>query len=247
MLRVVTVFTLALAPVAGLADQAASRGDAVVEYAPGSTGRITAPLATIVDEAERHGEILRERLGEPEPAEGAFDGVDFDALRDRALNDPRVRALLGTDDDVAGAAEAGTRYEDSKVFLLASFSMPRESLRQMMSEARDFGLNIVFRGFVNNSVHDTQAALEKTFGDLDAAAGFSIDPTLFTRFHVEAVPQVIAVGDAMEVCETEGCAGDPVPPHDRVRGNVPLRFALERIAAMGEVGAAEARRLLRGR
>ena len=114
-----------------------------------------------------------------------------------------------------------------------------------MAEAKTYGLPIVFRGFLNNSVYDTQAALEETFGTLDDAVGFSIDPTLFTRFAVEAVPQVIAVNQVLDVCETPGCERDPIPPHDVVKGNVPVAFALDLIAAKGEVAAGEAARLLR--
>ncbi|WP_171182265.1 type-F conjugative transfer system pilin assembly protein TrbC [Ruegeria sp. HKCCD8929] len=218
----------------------------VVEYAPGSTGPIDAPLATIVDEAKRRGEALREELRPQLPAEGAFEGTNFDALREQALNNPRVRRLLNIDDGAGqGAGPDGPRYDGAKIYLLASFSMPKPSLRQLMAEANTYGLPIVFRGFLNNSVYDTQAALEETFGTLDDAVGFSIDPTLFTRFAVEAVPQVIAVNQVLDVCETPGCESDPIPPHDVVKGNVPVAFALDLIAAKGEVAADEAARLLR--
>lgn len=217
----------------------------VVDYAPGSTGRITAPLATIVDDAKRRGEALREELKPLAPAENAFEDVDFDNLREKALNNPRVRSLMGVGDKRGfGAGGERQRYEGSRIFLLASFSMPKESLRQMMSEANTYGLPIIFRGFVNNSVYDTQAALEEAFGSVDDAVGFSIDPTVFTRFEVAAVPQVIAVQSDLDVCETPGCEDDPMPPHDRVKGNVPLEFALKLIADNGDVAADEARRLL---
>ncbi len=220
-------------------------GEGVTEYAPGSTGRITAPLATIVDTAKQQGEVLRQTLRPLDEAEGAFSDVDFDGLRTRALSDPRVRALLGADATGGAASDAEeVRYDGATIFLLASFSMPKESLRQMMAEARKFGLPIVFRGFVNNSVYETQAALEETFGSLDDAVGFSIDPTVFTRFRVTSVPQVIAMSEAVDVCETSGCEADPVPLHDRVGGNVPVEFALRLIAEQGEAGASEAQRLL---
>jgi conjugal transfer pilus assembly protein TrbC len=129
-------------------------GEGVTEYAPGSTGRITAPLATIVDTAKQQGEALRQTLRPLDEAEGAFSNVDFDGLRTRALSDPRVRALLGADATGGAASDAEeVRYDGATIFLLASFSMPKESLQQMMAEARKFGLPIVFRGFVNNSVY----------------------------------------------------------------------------------------------
>lgn len=236
---------LLTSPALLLADEAAS---GVTDYAPGSTGRITAPLARIVDEAKTRGTALRQTLRPRAAPNGAFGEVDFEGLRKRALADRRVRALLG----VTSAGDSTTetenfRYEGATVFLLASFSMPKPSLRQMMAEARAFGVPVIFRGFVNNSVHDTQAALEEAFGSLDEAEGFSIDPTLFARFRVTSVPQVIAVGATIDVCDTPGCSDDPVPPHDRVAGNVPLDFALHLIAGQGEIGRETALRLIRER
>lgn len=238
----------ALAAPAGPAlaeDRGEQTPEEIIEFAPGSTGEVTAPLATIMDEAERRGEALRGNLHPLDAPDDAFSGVDFEALRKRALSNPRARALLGVDGagETAGGGDTG-RYDGATVFLLASFSMPQPSLRQMMEEARAFGLPVVFRGFVNNSVPDTQAALEETFGSLETAVGFSIDPTVFARFNVTSVPQVIAMAEAVDVCETPGCEGDPVPPHDRVKGNVPVAFALRLIAERGEVAAAEAARLL---
>ncbi|MES0864805.1 hypothetical protein ABLN87_20840 [Ruegeria sp. SCPT10] len=57
MLRTVTLSLAALslsAPAPGLAQQIEEDGP--VEYAPGSTGPITAPLATIVDNAKKLGD-----------------------------------------------------------------------------------------------------------------------------------------------------------------------------------------------
>lgn len=94
----------------------------VVEYAPGSTGRITAPLATIVDDAKRQGEALRDTLIPQDAAEGAFSGVDFDDIRTKALSHPRVQALLGAGE--AGGSQTApeeVRYDGATVFLLALF------------------------------------------------------------------------------------------------------------------------------
>ena len=229
------------------AAQEAAEDPPVVDYAPGSTGPIDAPLATIVDDAKSYGEALKQRLVPQDPAENAFSGVDFEAIRDRAMSDPRVRSLLGADGDtVTPDTDGEQRYEGATVFLLASFSMPKPSLRQMMEEAKTYGLPIVFRGFVNNSIYETEAALRETFGSVDDAVGFSIDPTIFTRFRIEAVPQVIAMSEAVDVCETPGCEDDPVPPHDRVGGNVPVEYALRLIAEQGDVASNEARQLLEG-
>ena len=249
LLRFVTLtaaLTLSATMASTQEDVTREEKDPVVEYAPGSTGPITAPLATIDRQAEDLGRRLETTLEPQGPQAGAFSGIDFDTLRDRALTDPRVRDLMGIDPslDPNAHGQSEARYDGTTVFLLASFSMPKPSLRQIMEEADRYGVPVVFRGFVNNSVYDTEEALRETFGSLDAATGFSIDPTLFTRFKVEAVPVLVATVDEIDVCETPGCEADPVPPHDRVGGNVPLEFALKLIADAGDVAAAKAKRLL---
>ena len=65
MLRTLT-FALAAGSalaVTSLSLGAQEAGEGVTEYAPGSTGRITAPLATIVDTAKQQGEALRQTGG----------------------------------------------------------------------------------------------------------------------------------------------------------------------------------------
>ena len=207
-------------------------------FAPGALGDLGVPVDRLRNKAERDADWLRERLSPQAPASSAFESFDFDAARDRALNHPRVRALLGTDAPQMSAPrtqEGEGRYEDARVFLLASFSMPAVALREMMEEAQEYGVPILFRGFLGNSVYETRAALERVFGDADESVGFQIDPTIFTRFNVRAVPQVIAVAGSLEVCETPGCESDPEPRHDRVKGNVPLAYALRLIADEGDV------------
>ncbi len=200
-----------------------------VQFAPGATGKITAPLVDIVREAERRGEALAESL----TIQSARDGVeieDLEGIRTRALNDPRVRNLLGVGeaDEADGQAE---KYADTRAILFASFSMPPESLRQMMREANAYGLNVVFRGFVNNSVYDTRIALEEVFADDEEGEGFAIDPTLFRRFDIQAVPALVVLGEELDVCNTPACEDDVSPIHDRLSGNIPLETALKLIAA----------------
>ena len=113
-----------------------------------------------------------------------------------------------------------------------------------MLEADKYGVPVVFRGFVNNSVYDTRAAILDVWETEEAAKGFGIDPTLFTRFNVDAVPVVIATSDILEICETQGCEDDPVPLHDRVAGNIPLEMVLRMIAVGGGVGSIEAKRMI---
>jgi len=210
----------------------------LVEIAPGAQGFIEPSIARILDDARRLGDAWKENLSIQE-ADDFGRSYDIDGFRDRALANPRVRALLGADSEGLPQSEGiEPRYGNKQVFLLASFSMPPNILRAMMDEAKTLDIPVIFRGFVNNSVYDTQVALQAAFGDDADLVGFGIDPTIFTRFQIEAVPQLIVMRDQIDVCETTGCEADPIPVHDRVAGNIPLRDALQMIV-MGQGDALE--------
>ncbi|MPL92153.1 hypothetical protein SDC9_38250 [bioreactor metagenome] len=215
-----------------------------VAFAPGATGAIRAPLTDIVRDAERRGEELGEELT-IQPAQPGVEVKDLAQIRERALNDPRVKALLGVQEelDTEGAAE---KYSATKGLLFASFSMPETSLRQMMREANTYGLTVVFRGFVNNSVFDTRARLEEVFAEDEDGEAFAIDPTLFQRFQIKAVPVLVVLAEELDTCTTPACETDLPPRHDRVAGNVPVETALRLIVAGAGDAAAVARDLMEG-
>lgn len=204
--------------------------DRFTDFAPGAQGAITQSIPGILERAEENGTWLRDQITPQTPAVTDLR-APIEDLRRRALNNPRVRALLGT--DTQGSFDPQTeaqRYANQRAFLFASFSLPEPSLRAMMGEAQRFDVPIIFRGFVNNSVYDTQVAIQRVFGDDAETIGFTIDPTLFTRFDITRVPQVVVTRDLLSPCETQGCTGDIAPSHDRIAGNIPLQAALELVA-----------------
>jgi len=73
------------------------------------------------------------------------------------------------------------------------------------------------------------------------AGGLTIDPTLFRRFKVEAVPVYVVLAEPLATCESQGCAEDPLPRHDRVAGNISLQAALEMVARAKGDAAGQAR------
>ncbi len=237
LIRGTSVAALAL----GMMSPASAEEEPPAQFAPGATGAITVPLVDIVREAERRGEELADSLVIQEPREGV-EIADMDGIRSRALNDPRVRKLLGVGEQDPADGQ-GEKYAETEAILFASFSMPPASLRQMMQEAADHGLTIVFRGFVNNSVFDTRAKLEEVFGEDEIGEAFAIDPTLFRRFDIRAVPVLVVLGESLDVCETPACEGDLPPRHDRLSGNIPVETALRLIAA-GNGDAADVARAL---
>lgn len=232
MLRTI-VYSFVWAGFVGIAGAAFAQDDALPrEYAPGSQGPIKPSIGRLVEDATKLGARWSERLSIQEPDDFRTT-TDFGDLRMRALNNPRVRALLGADGGEGQAEAHKDRYGNDRVFLLASFSMPEESLRAMMIEAQSLDVPIIMRGFVNNSVFETQAALQRVFGDDASSVGFGIDPTIFTRFDVETVPQLIVTKEPLEVCELQGCVGEEPPIFDVVKGNIPMRAALDIIVRAG--------------
>ncbi len=107
-----------------------------------------------------------------------------------------------------------------------SFSMPENSLKDILEQVDQVGGTVVLRGLVNNSFRDTAAVvagLAKENG-----AGFGVDPRLFTKYNITTVPAfVIPVGEGF----------------DRIGGNISLAAALEAMVSEGEYPDA-ARRLL---
>lgn len=202
----------------------------VLQFAPGAQGFIEPSIPDMLDRSERLGETWSEGLNIQE-ADGFGRDFDMERFRDKALANPRVREMLGVGEGVVQPNPENDRWGSDRIFLLASFSIPGPALRAMMEEAQAFGVPVVFRGFLGNSVLETQAALTDVFGEDAEAVGFGIDPTLFTRFGVETIPQVIVTAEPLEVCETSGCEKDTAPLHDRIAGNIPLQAALEIIAS----------------
>lgn len=203
-----------------------------IEFAPGAQGHIETPVMQLIDRAKEQGNQLKNSLRVQEPAEIRTD-LNIEELRQRALNNPRVRALLGADGEVSDNQNAEARYGSDRAFILLSFSMPETSLRSVMVEAERFGIPIVMRGFVKNSAYATQTAIQRVFKDDAESIGFNIDPTMFTRFNVTSVPQLIVVSDDLLPCETQGCEQDVAPLHDVVKGNIPIEAGL-RIIAEGD-------------
>ena len=205
-------------------------GDEVLQFAPGAQGFIEPSIPDMLDGARQLGDRWSENL-DIQKADDLGRTFDIDAFREKALSNPRVREMLGVEEGTFQSADENDRWGSDKVFLLASFSMPAPTLKAMMQEAQAYGVPIVFRGFLGNSVFETQAAITEVFGEDADVVGFGIDPTLFTRFQVETVPQVIVTAEPLDVCETSGCEGDVAPLHDRIAGNIPLETALEIIAS----------------
>ena len=149
------------------------------------------------------------------------------------LTDPETLATIGVLMDEADslAEQLGVGKSASEglaVYVFASFSMPAASLRSLIEQGELAGAPVVLRGLVNNSIEDTMAAVLELYGeDRSQESGAVIDPTLFERFGVDQVPSFVVAEYAAAACTAESC---PTPDHVQLAGDVPLRYALDRIA-----------------
>lgn len=107
------------------------------------------------------------------------------------------------------------------VLVFVSFSMPETAIKQLAHDLKKLGGALVIRGLINNSFRDTSLYLQKL------GEGVLLDPTLFEKFNITSVPTFIIVEGDLKSEQT--------PKHDRLQGNVSLRFVLERAVKEGEI------------
>lgn len=134
----------------------------------------------------------------------------------RALRSPVVFSPNAT---VAGnpfrpAAEGDAR----QILYFLSFSVPRDGLKLMIAQASYLHVPVLVNGLINNDFHETVRVLFELIRT-ENAGGVQIDPLLFERYDISAVPALVVT------CE----AG-----YDRLTGNLRIKEALARIAEEGE-------------
>ena len=175
------------------------------------------------------------------------------SVLDRALG--RAGALLSTSDAATPAAPLPAERQATtvrrglqpggagpEVIVFASLSLPEASWRRWSLDAARAGAAFVLRGVAPGGLAATVRRLRARLPE--GGAGVAIDPALFRRLHVDAVPAVAVVPGGAAPCRRRGCAGEPAPAHDRIAGNVGLATALEIVAAEGAAGRETARRHL---
>jgi len=128
------------------------------------------------------------------------------------------------------------------VLIFTSLALPEPSWRRWSLDAARAGAALVLRGVAPDGLAATVRRLKARLPE--GGAGVAIDPALFRRFRIDAIPAVVVVPGGVAPCRRRGCAGDAPPPHDRIAGNIGLAAALEAIAAEGAVGRETAQHTL---
>lgn len=116
-----------------------------------------------------------------------------------------------------------------QLIVFVSLSMPPESLKPLLRDVSKAGGIAVFQGFPGNSVKAFSQGLAKVIENQDEMHALGVDPRLFRAFNVTSVPQIVAVSSDFDLCDGFHCTTQ-LPPHDRMMGNVTLRYALETFA-----------------
>lgn len=196
------------------------------------TADMQAEAAAFVDEVKGRGDAFRaealaahqagtenmKRVAASDLPTGPGGPIDFDAI-------------------VEGAAQnlAAKSGEAPQFIAFASLSMPPAALKQMIRDTAAAGGIVVFRGFPGNSMKAFATRLGQLVDERDFAH-IGIDPRLFRAFDVQAVPTYVAVSSDFDLCAGFACQ-TRVPPHDRMTGNVTVRYALDSFADGGGPGA----------
>lgn len=118
------------------------------------------------------------------------------------------------------------------VVIFISSSMPEASLIQWIEQAHRAKATLVMRGLVNQSLIATKAwinhLIEKT---PHQQGGITIDPQLFTTYHITKVPAIL-ISETLQHCDAqEPCT---LQPYDLVYGNTSLAQALSTISQEGD-------------
>ena len=105
-----------------------------------------------------------------------------------------------------------------KLYILVSTGMPEQSLKNLAFSADLIGRPLTIQGFVNNSIRSTVARAKELFSEHEVGE-FSIDPEIFTDFNITMVPAFVVTTKA---------------GFDVIRGDIPLKAALEKLLAKGD-------------
>lgn len=126
----------------------------------------------------------------------------------------------------------------NQLMVFISSSMPKNTLTQYSIEARKSGAVLVLRGFINNSFKQTISFINSLN---KAGTRAIVDPLSYERFAIDSVPQIIVIKDNND-CKFGRCQTTPL--HDKVKGNISIKHALELISKEGEFSKIEAKRFL---
>ena len=118
-----------------------------------------------------------------------------------------------------------SKKSESDLMIFVSFSMPPEMLMNYAQQAKRFGGVLMMRGFVNDKMSGTKAAIER----LNAAGvEWQVSPEPFKKFKIEKVPSIVlASSNDVESVTADGCATPDA--YTLISGDIQVFDALDKM------------------
>lgn len=138
-----------------------------------------------------------------------------------------------------GPSDTGQDRQASGLVVFVSLGMPRPSLERLVVDAERVKATLVLRGVQNRSVTKTAQTIAELIGK--RTVSWQIDPALFTRFQIRAVPSFVLIDPSKPVlvsCNEGQCQQ---AAYAKVAGDVSIGHALGVIEQQDRDLAATAR------
>lgn len=147
--------------------------------------------------------------------------IDYDIKKEQREKDAMAQLLHNYRFKTDEVKKASITHYPLMIFV--SSSIPKSSLKDLMIQAKQAGGILVFRGIIG-SLRNTQEFLAEVSKNNVSAI---IDPRLFDIFQVNLVPTFVLLSKSTNDCINMDCQF--TPQHDRITGNITLKYALEKI------------------
>ena len=193
----------------------------------------SADAEAFANEVKSRGDALREE------AKVTAEGGNANLQRAAAAASADPNTTVDLEAMVKGIGATSETGAAPQLIVFVSLSMPPEALKPLLRGVAQAGGVAVFQGFPNNSVKAFTAGLARVIDTQGEYRAVGIDPRLFRAFHVTSVPAIVAVSSDFDLCDGFQCSTQ-VPAHDRIGGNVTLKYALETFVDGRGPGAAVA-------
>lgn len=232
-LLIFSVLTIALsvAPVSGEQSHNEKLKQAVEKALPEAEA-FAEKLRAAINAANKDAVILKNQAGTRVRRYENQLGMRVPDNSPKNLNDFDLDRLLNLNVPVFAEAHDASFNSIPPLLVMVSLSMPDESLKALIRDVGEVGGQVILRGFHEGSLKATAARLQTLVIKDSDKSGVGIDPRLFQTFNVKAVPTFIMPAGPVGECNTSGCI-PAAPAHDRISGNITLRYALETLRSDG--------------
>ncbi|WP_287600056.1 type-F conjugative transfer system pilin assembly protein TrbC [Thiothrix sp.] len=115
---------------------------------------------------------------------------------------------------------------DGELLIMVSFSMPKDTLKNLALQADKAGAVLVLRGMVDDSLTATTKAIREVLGEDAGDSTFQVDPNVYKAYAVQDVPTFVLAKQPPQAEQACELGKDYVA----VRGDVSLTYALRELA-----------------